>query len=135
MAITIDGTGTITGVSATGLSTAQTVTQSAIATGVAGTGPAFIATASANQAITADTATKINFNTVSVNLNSNYNTSTYRFTPTVAGYYQISGTFQVQTTSTTCVAVPSLYKNGAVYMYGASCPATSNNYPITSVSG
>ena len=102
---------------------------------VSGNMPAFIATASSNQSITANVATKINFNNASVNTNSNYNTSTYRFTPTVAGYYQISGTVQIQTINTACVGVPVLYKNGAVYMYGGSCPATANNYPLVTVSG
>ena len=50
MTITINGSGTITGVSAGGLPSG-TVTQATLATPVAGTGPAFSATMSANQAV------------------------------------------------------------------------------------
>jgi hypothetical protein len=111
------------------------VAQVDLASNIAGTGPAFIADTSAIQAVTAGVATKLNFDIASVNINSNFNTSTYRFTPTVAGYYQLSGAVQVQTVSTTCVATAILYKNGNVYMYGPQCPATSNNFPIAGVSG
>jgi hypothetical protein len=115
-----DNTGTI-------LTSASAVTQNS--------GPAFIADTSGTQSITAGVATKIAFDIASVNLNSNFNTSTYRFTPTVAGYYQLSGGVQIQTVSTTCVATAVLFKNGGVYMYGGQCPATSNNFPIAGVSG
>jgi len=111
------------------------VAQVDLASNIAGTGPAFITETSATQNVTAGVATKVNFDFVTVNLNSNYNASTYRFTPTVAGYYQISAVVQVQTVNTTCVGTVVLYKNGNVYMYGAQCPATANNFPIAGVSG
>ena len=52
--------------------------------------PAFSAYMSATQSISNVTATKLVFNTENFDTNSNYDTSTYRFTPTVAGYYQFS---------------------------------------------
>jgi hypothetical protein len=134
MALVLNGDGEIGGLVVGGLPNGS-VAQADLASGVAGNGPAFAATASGNQSITSGTNTKINFDTTSFNLNSNYNTSTYRFTPTVAGYYQINASLQVQTVNTSCVATAIIFKNGGVYMYGPQCPATSNNYPIAGVAG
>ena len=53
-------------------------------------GPAFSAYMRATQSISNTTVTKIVFNTENFDTNSNYDTSNYRFTPTVAGYYQFS---------------------------------------------
>jgi len=54
-------------------------------------GPAFSAYMSATQSISNTTVTKITFNTENFDTNSNYDNATnYRFTPTVAGYYQFS---------------------------------------------
>lgn len=55
------------------------------------TGPAFSASMSATQSISNVTATKVIFNTKVYDTNNNYDATTnYRFTPTVAGYYQFS---------------------------------------------
>ena len=54
-------------------------------------GPAFSAYMSATQSISNTTVTKLTFNTENFDTNSNYDNATnYRFTPTVAGYYQFS---------------------------------------------
>ena len=50
----------------------------------------FKAYASSNQAVPAGTS-KVLLDTVTDDTNSNYDVSTSRFTPTVAGYYQVSG--------------------------------------------
>lgn len=68
----------------------SSVTQPKVNSGVAGTGPAFFATMSTNQTLASGTVTKLQFNTEDFDTNSNYNTSLYRFLPTVAGYYQIN---------------------------------------------
>lgn len=52
-------------------------------------GPAFSAYLSTNQSIGGGN-TKIAFDTEVFDTNSNFNTSNYRFTPTVAGYYQFN---------------------------------------------
>ena len=54
----------------------------------ASSGPAFSSYASTNQVIAVGTWTKIAFDTEDFDTNTNYGTVTYRFTPTVAGYYQ-----------------------------------------------
>ena len=57
-------------------------------TGLAAAGPAFSAYLSANQSVSANVFTKITFDTEDFDTNSNFSSS--RFTPTVAGYYQLN---------------------------------------------
>jgi hypothetical protein len=64
------------------------VTQAKLGTGVAGNGPAFSVNNSGTQSISSDTSTVIVFNTEVFDTNSNF--ASNRFTPTVAGYYQLN---------------------------------------------
>lgn len=86
-------------------------------------GPAFSAVLSGTQSVTASTFTKINFNTEEFDTNSNYDTTTYRFTPTVAGYYQISVAIYPNTTTTALSCYT--YKNGSNYKGGAGTSASA----------
>ena len=82
-------------------------------------GPAFSAYAGTSQTITINTFTKIQFNVEEFDTNSNYdNVTNYRFTPTVAGYYQVNG--QTNATSTISITriIPAIYKNGSAFKYG-----------------
>jgi hypothetical protein len=94
---------------------AASIPQAALAAGVAGNGPAFSAYLGTNQSLTAATFTKLQINTEEFDTNSNYDTSTYRFTPTVAGYYQVSGGFSLTAQGVPFIAV---YKNGARWKDG-----------------
>lgn len=115
MPITINGTGTITGISAGGLPDAI-ITQPEIAAGVGGTGPAFSAYANANQTITSNTFTKIQINTEEFDTNSNFDSTTnYRFTPTVAGYYQVNGSVNNYSSTLPTRLLAVIYKNGTAY--------------------
>lgn len=117
MPITINGSGTVTGITAGGLPSA-TVTQATLATPVAGTGPAFSAYLSANQTgISNTTWTKIQFNAEDFDTNNNFDSTTnYRFTPTIAGYYQINAACQFDASATPAtVGYLSIYKNGSAY--------------------
>lgn len=67
------------------------VTQNKLADNVAGTGPAFKAYAGTTTSIPDNSFVKVNFNTEVFDTNSNFDTTTSRFTPTVAGYYLITG--------------------------------------------
>jgi hypothetical protein len=88
------------------------VTQSKLATGVAGNGPAFSAYKSVNQTgIASSTFTKVTFELEEFDTNSCYNTSTSRFTPTVAGYYQFNWNLDIGGVTTT-LNVADIYKNG-----------------------
>lgn len=87
MTMVINGSGSITGLSAGGLPDA-TIQQADLATGVAGTGPAFNASLSGTQSISATTWTKVTFGNERFDTNNNFASS--RFTPTVAGYYLLA---------------------------------------------
>jgi hypothetical protein len=85
----------------TGVSQIQNgvIVQADLATGVAGTGPAFSAYNSSATSLSSGTATKIAFQTEVFDTNSCFDSTTnYRFTPTVAGYYQINGSVRSDST-------------------------------------
>jgi len=64
------------------------VEQVDLAAGVAGNGPAFSAQQPTSQSLAGSAFTLINFTTEEFDTNNNFASST--FTPTVAGYYQLS---------------------------------------------
>jgi len=101
------------------------VTQAKLGTNVAGNGPAFSAYLGTTQVISVNTYTKVLFNTKEFDTNSNYdNAANYRFTPTVAGYYQINGgVFAAGTTMT--AGIIKIYKNGSAYKQGSLAGANS----------
>ena len=78
-------------------------------------GPAFSAYPNATLSIANSTATKILFQTEEFDTNSNFASST--FTPTVAGYYQLSTLVGVTGTTIATEATIAIYKNGSVYKY------------------
>lgn len=85
----------------------------------AGTGPAFIANISANQNISSSVWTKVMFNSEIADTNSCYDSTTnYRFTPTVAGYYQINIEVLYAATSGGGSYGAAIYVNGTPYLYG-----------------
>ena len=104
------------------------VTQLNLAPNVAGNGPAFSAYRSAgsgNQSVTSDVWTKFAANTEEFDTNSNYDTSLYRFTPTVAGYYQINlAIYQQPTSGSAAVFTCAIYKNGAEFKRGIDSRGT-----------
>ena len=94
---------------------AGTVTQASLSTNVTGNGPAFSAYLAANQSVTSTVLTKITLNTKTFDTNNNFDSTTnYRFTPTVAGYYQINAAAQSQATGMSAMVL-NIYKNGAGY--------------------
>jgi hypothetical protein len=83
-----------------------------------GVAPTFSAYQSSAQSIPANTYTKVQFQTKEFDTNSNYdNVTNYRFTPTVAGYYQISG--RVGLTTTDSFVGLDIYKNGTNFKRGS----------------
>jgi hypothetical protein len=84
----------------------------------AGTGPTFSAYLSTNQSVSSATYTKVQCNTEEFDTNSNYDNATnYRFTPTVAGYYQVNGAIDVGTSAITA-GIATIYKNGSAFKFG-----------------
>jgi hypothetical protein len=88
-----------------------------------GNGPAFSAYLLADQSMTANTFTKVTINTEEFDTNSNFNTSNYRFTPTVAGYYQINAA--VYPASAVTGINCSIYKNGTGFKSGWGTTASA----------
>jgi hypothetical protein len=121
MTITINGSGTITGITAGGLPDA-TIQQADLAANVAGNGPAFRANTVTSQTITSNTFTKIAYNVEEFDTNSNYDpTTNHRFTPTVAGYYQVNANVSLGAGTVGYVQC-SIYKNGYQYVIGSAVP-------------
>lgn len=86
-------------------------------------GPAFAAYASATlQTITSGSQQKVLFQTEEYDTNSNYANS--RFTPTVAGYYQLNAEVRLDGASGTGEMMIVLYKNGSEYKRGTNQSGT-----------
>jgi hypothetical protein len=89
--------------------------------------PAFSAYKSSNQTLAYGTESKVTFDTESFDTNSNFSSS--RFTPTVAGYYQVNILLTYQVTGSRQYSyIAKLYKNGSQILapentasQGASC--------------
>jgi hypothetical protein len=91
--------------------------------GVPVNGPAFSAYMNATQSLSLATLTKVAFDTERFDTNSCFDTSTYRFTPTVAGYYQVNAmAYFDYSGSQYSVTEFHLYKNG-----GSNTRAQWNN--------
>ncbi len=84
-------------------------------------GPAFSAYAASAQSMTGAEITKVNFGTEEFDTNNNFASS--RFTPTVAGYYQINA--QVITGTAQSRLIFYIYKNGSLYKTGNDLSATA----------
>ena len=101
---------------------------------VSGNMPAFSAYAgSAQNGLSSNTYVKVALNTENFDTNSNFDTSNYRFTPTVAGYYQFNGALRATGTSITLITC-SLYKNGSEYVRGNQISGTLSGGNIAVVS-
>jgi hypothetical protein len=78
--------------------------------------PAFSAYFTGSQTISDNVAGKVALNNETFDTNNCFDTSTYRFTPNVAGYYQISGTIYFASSSAYLAAV--LVRSGYTHKYG-----------------
>jgi hypothetical protein len=103
-----------------------TLAQANGGTGVT-TAPAFSATTSTTQSVTSATYTKVNFGTENFDTNSNFASS--RFTPTVAGYYFISGSIYSVSTAAATYIWAIIFKNGGQALVG------NLNVPVSSIDG
>ena len=95
--------------------------------------PTFSAVPSTTQSISANTWTKLNFATEQWDTNSNYDAPNSRFTPTVAGYYQISAGVNTAASGAGVVLI-GFYKNGSEYRRGGQIytPVAQNLVPCGS---
>jgi len=114
-----DTSGSIT-LSAPAVSGTNTATLPA-ATGtvmVSGNMPAFSANANTTQAISQNAWTKVNYGNEVFDTNNNFASS--RFTPTVAGYYQINATVNFGGGTYPVDSRCAIYKNGSVFANGSA---------------
>jgi hypothetical protein len=79
--------------------------------------PAFSAyLPTSNQSVTTNVATKVTLSAKTFDTNNNFDSTTnYRFTPTVAGYYQISGQVYCNSGASSTSIISYIYKNGTEY--------------------
>ena len=91
-------------------------------------GPAFRAYMSSNLSLTTNVTTVIPANTETYDTDGCYDTSTYRFTPTVAGYYyaNVNGRYHVPT-SNQCAFALSVRVNGSIVASGQHDMYAGNN--------
>jgi hypothetical protein len=87
--------------------------------------PAFSAYLSSNQSISALTYTKVQLNTETFDTANAFDSTTnYRFTPLVAGYYQVN--FSLSGSNAAYQLSPAIYKNGSAYLYTGIPTGTGN---------
>lgn len=88
-------------------------------------GPAFKADRiSSDQSVTSGAWAKVQLNSESFDIGGCFDSSTdYRWTPTLAGYYQISSSADLVAASALTGGLSAIYKNGSAYLYG--------NYTVT----
>jgi hypothetical protein len=99
-------------------SVANTYTQSQVDGLIAG--PAFSVYRNGTQSVAVGANAKIQFNTEVFDTHGCFDSTTdYRFTPTVAGYYQVSANVRFTSVSGAQVCNASVYKNGANYGGGS----------------
>jgi hypothetical protein len=115
-----------------------TVQQNGVTINKITSAPAFSAYASGSQTIATATYTKVQFQTEEFDTNSNYDNATnYRFTPTVAGYYQIGANIQFGGSVTGIQLV--LYKNGSafktLYAYGGGSSTNAGSSCLVNANG
>ena len=87
---------------------------------VSGNMPAFSARAATTQSLPNAVYTKVTLGTEEFDTNSNFASST--FTPTVEGYYIITGSVVVQSAASAVIA--AIYKNGSSVAEGTALPAS-----------
>jgi hypothetical protein len=129
----VAGTNTITLPALTGTVLTSASPQSAFPSNIAGTGPAFRVYLSANQTVTNVTNTKVTLDTEIFDTANCFNTSTNRFTPNVAGYYQFNVMLGASASSSLSYNYIQIYKNGvfdSIAIYGPYSNAA--NYGVLS---
>jgi hypothetical protein len=108
-----------------------TITVPATTATMAIDGPAFSAFASSSQSISNITQTKVVLNSEQFDTANCFDSTTnYRFTPNVAGYYQIQGTVYYQGGGSGQVNT-KIYKNGAEAAVGFFTPASGADIGAT----
>jgi hypothetical protein len=107
--------------------TSGSVSQTMLAANVAGNGPAFSAYSSSGTSCANGVSTKILFQVENFDTNNNFSSS--RFTPTVAGYYQINAAVAIIAAANFSFII--IHKNGAQFNIGNQFPNSSAGTQLT----
>jgi hypothetical protein len=101
---------------------------------VSGNMPAFSATNTGSQSVASGTFTKIQFNSKEFDTASAYDNATnYRFTPQVAGYYQVSSAIFMNVGSNLFRLNIAIYKNGSEFADNLICGNANGSNSTISV--
>ena len=92
-------------------------------------GPAFYAYLNGSQTVSAGAATKVTLDTELFDTNNNFASS--RFTPTVAGYYQLNAAVFLASSAQEILAY--IYKNGSNYSGGLDITTGSYNSNVSTI--
>ena len=91
--------------------------------------PAFSVTKSGNQTISHSTATKIAYDSEDFDTANCFDSSTnYRFTPTVAGYYQFNYNIVASNAAAVAETWIAIYKNGSNWQWGLDTNSSTSHY-------
>ena len=120
-----DNSGVLQLASGTGnLVTVPSVTGTAM---VSGNMPAFSAYQGSIQVISSATWTKLQINTEEFDTANCFDTSTFRFTPNVAGYYHFTGQYDIQTGSPTRALIAIRKNNSGTRANGNDIGLSTGN--------
>lgn len=93
-----------------------TIQQNGVTLNTITSAPAFRAYKSGgDQSVSSTVFTKVTFQTIEFNVGNCFNASTSTFTPTVAGYYNITAAIGTETSTTLNRYIVNVYKNGSSY--------------------
>ena len=129
--IRLNSTGDIEIVNNTYTSTVVSISDSGVINGTglqvngktATNGPIFSAYQASSQSVPTDVLTKVTFDTEDYDTHGNFSSS--RFTPTVEGFYQLSGAVRVDGGIGTGERMIVVYKNGSEYMRAYNSKGTA----------
>lgn len=89
-------------------------------------GPIFSAYVGTNQTLTSGVTTKLALNTEEFDTASCYDTTNYRFTPNVAGYYQVNAAMTYGASAAATQGLIYIYKNGGQFKTGTFLSGSSS---------
>jgi hypothetical protein len=99
-------------------------------------GPAFSAYLGATQTVSNGVATKLSINTEIFDSTNAFDTTNFRFQPTVAGYYVVVGRGQGAAATSGTIMNVHIYKNGALLQTGQPyIPPSGSSSMTATISG